>query len=107
MPVRASRRSAAEWGLIMTEYRAGSEDDTTFCQQRGLNLATFRKHKYGRTRRSCMQQKSQFKTVTISRIAPPSSCITVHGLDGVKVELPSTIDMDSVAQLAKALSHGR
>ena len=107
MPVRAARRSAAEWVMIIDEYRAGSENDATFCQQRGLNLATFRKHKYGRTRVGRVQHKSQFRAVTISGVAPIVACITVSGPDGVKVELPPTVSMDSVAQLAKALSHGR
>lgn len=107
MPVRASRRSAAQWATIIAEYRAGSEDDATFCQQRSLNLATFRKHKYRRAGRELYGQKSPFKAVTISRVVPPGVCITVHGLAGVKVELPATIGMDAVAQLARALTHGR
>ena len=112
MPVRAARRSTAEWATIIAEYRVGSEDDATFCQQRGLNLATFRKHKYGRTRPG-RARESQFKAVMISRIASQEACITVpacitvHGLDGVKVELPESVGMDAVAQLAKALTHGR
>ncbi len=112
MPPRAARRSNTEWALIIAEYRAGSEDDAAFCQQRGLNLATFRKHRYGRTRPG-REQKSPFKAVTISRVAsqeasvPVRACITVHGLDGIKVELPEYVGMDAVAQLAKALTHGR
>ncbi len=113
MPVRASRRSAAEWANIIAGYRAGSADDVTFCRQRGLKLATFRKHKYRLTSSERVQHKSPFKVVTISRVSPQEACvtvpacITVHGFDGVKVELPPTIDIDAVAQLAKALSHGR
>lgn len=95
--------------MIINEYRAGSENDATFCQQRGLTLATFRKHKYRQTRPG-RGQKSPFKAVTISsqeRGIKVPACITVHGIDGVKVELPESVGMDAVAQLARALSHGR
>ena len=95
--------------MIINEYRAGSENDATFCQQRGLNLATFRKHKYRQTRPG-REQKSPFKAVTISsqeRGIKVPAYITVHGINGVKVELPEAVGMDAVAQLARALSHGR
>ena len=47
--------------------------------------------------------------MTLTPVVPPSvhatvhACITVNGLDGVKIELPPTVDMDEVA-LAQALT---
>lgn len=108
MSERRQRRSAEEWALLVAEYRAGSEDDATFCERRGLSRHTFRRYKYGgRRRRSIVA--SQHAAFAEVRITSPAAAghITVHGVDGVRIELPIAVGIDAVLQLAKGLQRGR
>lgn len=92
----------------MGEYRTGSEGDAEFCKRRRLSLHTFRKYKYGqRGRRELVRGGGT--AFTEVKIAPPDGDghISVYGQGGVRVEVPVSVGIDAVAELAKALSHGR
>lgn len=108
MSSRSPNRSVQQWSSIIAECRAGTESDAEFCQRSGLNFHTFRKHKYanGKARRRAARQSSACNEVRFEQL-PPRGLITVRGPDGVSVELPVSVDMNSVAQLAKALQHER
>lgn len=101
-------RSAEEWARLIAEYRAGSEGDAEFCKRRFLSLHTFRKYKYGQRGRRDLA-RSGGTAFTEVRVTPPDggSHITVCGLDGVRVEVPVSLGINAVAELAKALGHGR
>jgi hypothetical protein len=101
-------RSAEEWALLVAEYRAGCEDDAEFCQRHKLSLHTFRKHKYGKRakRDQAADNPSGFVEVAVSA-RESERHITVHGLEGVRIEVPVSVGVQVVAELARALHHGR
>ena len=102
------RRSIEEWALLIAEYRAGSESDAEFCERHGLSRHTFRRYKYGRcTRRGLgASNGSGFTEVTVSP-RDPGVHVTVYGVDGMRIEVPVSAGMVAVAELVKALGHGR
>jgi len=102
MSSRNPRRSAEQWSEIITEYRAGSEDDAVFCQRRQLNVATFRKHKYANSK-THQRDPVAFKEVTLEPVAA-RGMITIHAR-GVSVDVPVSMNLDAVVQLARALQH--
>lgn len=108
MSPRRKRRSSDEWARLVAEYRAGSEDDAAFCERRGLSRHTFRRYKYGGRRRRSLAASNGggFTEVTVAS-RDISGPITVYGVDGVRIELPVSVGIEAVVQLAKALGHGR
>jgi len=104
MSSRNPRRSATQWSAIIAEFRAGSEDEAAFCQRRQLNKHTFRKHRY-RKNRQRIEQQAAFKEVQLKPVTH-SALITVHA-QGVSIDLPLSVAVNTVAQLARALQHER
>jgi hypothetical protein len=99
---RSPRRSAEQWSAIIADYQAGTESDTEYCQRLKLNFHTFRKRKYAHTGKSV----PAFHEVKVASDST-SHVITVHACDGVRIEMPISMDMNAVAQLVRALQHER
>ena len=104
--MRRRQRSAAEWAVLIAEFRGGTETETEFCRRHDLGFRTFRRHKYALSSASRRQREAGFRELAV--VAPVATpFITVHGPGGIRVEVPMTTDVDAVAALAKALGDGR
>lgn len=101
-------RSAQEWASLVAEYEGGCEDEPSFCRRRGLSRHTFRKYRYGKRRQRdrAPSGRGGFREVTVTPQAGAGQ-ITVCGTGGLRIEVPVSVGMAVVAELVRALTHGR
>lgn len=108
MSQERQHRSVQEWASLVAEYRGGLEDEATFCERRGLSRHTFRKHRYGKRAKRDREasREGEFAEVRITPRAVAGH-VTVCGVDGMRIEIPLAAGMLAVAELVRALGHGR
>ncbi|MGI9303384.1 MAG: IS66 family insertion sequence element accessory protein TnpA [Gammaproteobacteria bacterium] len=107
---QAPRKSAARWAELVGEFQQGDETEREFCQRHGFLLSTFRKwrYRYNRTAPTAAPGRQRSAFVKVTRSATTGSApIVVRIGNAITLECPATLDMESIAQLARAVHHGR
>lgn len=107
---RSPRKPAAQWAELVAEFQASGETERQFCQRNSLVLRTFRKWRYRQIRSAQSAQlnrkRGAFVEVTRPVAAVSDSVILCVG-DDIKLECPVSMGIESLAQLALAVRHGR
>ena len=105
------RRSASEWAALVSEFQASGEPEAVFCERKGLALGTFRKWRYEQGVRSDGRRRTAKQRSDFIQLVPSSASRTggviVHVGGGVHIECPGHMDIESVAQLVRAVRDER
>lgn len=101
------RRSAAQWDRLIDEFLASGESQRDFCQRLGLGLSSFNRW-YRRHMRAgaagAHAQAGAFVDVTPKALTPAP--ITLHFGEGLRIDCPPGMGVESVVRLARAMRDG-
>lgn len=108
---RRARRTAEQWATLVEEFAQSGLNEIQFCSERDLGLSSFRKWRY-RIRAKATKpvhggQRSGFAPVSVceSDVSTQASVNIDLGSE-VKIHCLS-LSIESIAQLALAVRHGR
>jgi len=109
MSTRSARRSAEQWFGLISQFQASGESAEDFCRTRSLVPSTFERWRgryagVRRRRRSRQEPGPGFVPVlTPLRLAG----VVVQVGSDVRIECPAQMDIDTLAQLVRAVRDGR
>lgn len=108
-----ARRSAQEWSTIVAAFKDSGLSEREFCEQQDLNLFSLRKWRYKRSASkssvsSGNSKSGNFKPVVVgqSKQLAQTNAVRIHLGSEVQIDCES-LSIDSIAQLALAVRHGR
>ena len=106
---KRTNRTDDEWAALIAEFKASSRTQAAFCEQRGINVSSFRRRYQ---RREQLADKPRWPPVAaFTELTPPSPAASV-GLvvrfgERVRIECPAQMDVVAVAKLVRGLSDER
>ena len=96
---KRARRSRAEWGQLLEEFKQSNVKLGSFCEARGLNRYTFQ---YWRSKLKDESEGARGFVRVEPGVAPRRSILLRKG--GVEVELPGDYPGEELAALVNGLS---
>jgi hypothetical protein len=109
---RSSRKSAAQWAELVTQFSNGTESERDFCLRQGIKLVTLRKWRYhyqASRKIGSKKMPAGFVKVNLTEprvVASHSAAVLWIGAD-MRLECPTSYDVAALAELALAVHHGR
>ena len=105
---RRARRTADQWATLVEEFAQSGQNEIQFCDERDLGLSSFRKWRY-RIRAKPVHggQRSCFAPVSVfDPDVSTQASVNIDLSPEVKIHC-TTLSIESIAQLALAVRHGR
>jgi len=109
---RRARQTAEQWAVIVEEYLTSGLSETEFCENRDLCVGTLRKWRYRQPSQSRKQfpqtRKKHFLPVAVNQpnISPIAGSVSIELSSDIKINCAG-LSLESIAQLALAVRHGR
>ena len=108
---RRARRTADQWATLVEEFEHSSLNEIQFCDERDLGLSSFRKWRYRIRAKTAKPvrggQRSGFAPVSVCE-SDISTQVSVNIDLGSEVKIHcASLSIESIAQLALAVRHGR
>ena len=100
-------RTDGEWEELIKEYNASGLSQGVFCEQRSVNFHSFRR-RYRRSPQFAGKRRkpSQKAFSELMRpLQPPTGGLVVWLGETVRIECPSGMSLEAVAELARGLTH--
>lgn len=101
------KRTDGEWAALIKEFKTSGLRQGVFCEQRGINLHSFRRRYRRSPQFSGKRRKSAQKAFTelTPPLSPPRGGLVVWVGESVRIECPSGMSLEAVAALARGLTH--
>ncbi len=100
-------RTEAEWSALVDEFNDSELTQLVFCAQRGVNVASFRRH-YQRSLQFKGKRRittpSPFSELTPLQPSVPTGVVLRLG-EKVCIECPPEMSLEAIARLARELTH--
>jgi hypothetical protein len=108
---RRARRASNQWESLVKEFERSGQSENQFCDERDLGLRSFRKWRYRSRSKTAKpargRQRSAFAPVSVSESdIRTQSSVNIDLGSEVKINCIS-LSIESIAQLALAVRHGR
>lgn len=106
---KRTNRSDDEWAALITEFKASGRTQAAFCEQRGINVSSFRR-RYQRSEQLADRRRRP-PVAAFAELTPPSPAASV-GLvvrfgERVRIECPVQMDVVAIAKLVRGLTDER
>ena len=101
---KRTNRTDTEWATLITEFRASGLTQAAFCEQRGINVSSFRR-RYQR-RGQLADKRSRPPVAAFTELTPPIASVglVVRFGERVRIECPAQMDVVAVAKLVRGLT---
>ena len=106
---KRKNRTKDDWTTLFTAFNASELTQTAFCKRHGINYHSFR-HRDQSSPQFVVKRrqapKEAFAEMEIpSRSSASSSGLVMHVGERVRIECPSDISLESIAAVARGLTH--
>jgi hypothetical protein len=92
-----------QWLDHIEAWQSSGLKQSAYCRQQGLNTHTFAA-RLSEYRRHRAMSSPALIPVQVQSPAPPAERLVLHGSQGYRLELPSTVDAAWLAELLRCLA---